>query len=69
MNGTAYVALALLQVVTYIPSKSAKYIGGTATIPQEVVGALRATDQKTLSFDWAKKGKTGPETGALLIAK
>jgi len=62
MKGTACVVLALFQVVTYIPTRSAKYIGGTATIPQEVVGALRATDQKTLSFEWAETKKTEGQT-------
>ncbi len=65
MKAIACVMLALFQVVTYIPSRSAKYIGGTATIPREMVGALRANDQQTLSFDWAKKGKT--EAGAWRI--
>lgn len=58
MNATSYVVLALLQVVTYIPTKSAKYIGGTATIPQEVLGRLDTSDLMNLSFDWAKAGKT-----------
>ena len=62
MISTAYVALAFFQVVTYIPSKSAKYVGGTAaTIPREVVGELNTADQKTLSFDWGKGGKTDAE--------
>lgn len=59
MKGTACVVLALLQVFTYIPGKSTKYIGGTvSTIPQEVLGELNTTDQQTLVFAWAKAGKT-----------
>ena len=59
MKATTCVLLALLQAVTYIPSKSAKYIGGTVTtIPQEVLGALDTSDPKILSFDWAEEGKT-----------
>jgi hypothetical protein len=61
MIGTAYVALAFFQVVTYIPTKSAKYIGGTAAIPQNAVGTLRTSDQKTLSFDWGKSRKSDAE--------
>jgi hypothetical protein len=58
VKGTACVVLALLQVITYIPSKSAKYIGGTVpTIPLQVLGKLNTSDQKALSFEWAKAGK------------
>jgi hypothetical protein len=59
MKGTACVLLALLQVITYIPSRSAKYVGGTvSTIPPEVQGELDTSDPKALSFDWAKRGNT-----------
>lgn len=45
-------------VITYIPGRSAKYIGGTVSaIPQEIVGELDTSDQKALSFEWAKAGK------------
>jgi hypothetical protein len=58
MKGTACVVLALLQISTYIPSRSAKYIGGTVlTIPRDMLGKLNTTDQKTLSFEWPKAGK------------
>jgi hypothetical protein len=63
MRGTMCVALALMQVVTYIPSRSAKYVGGTvATIPPEVLGALDTSDQKVLSFEWAGTKKTEGQT-------
>ena len=63
MRGTMCVALALLQVITYIPSRSAKYVGGTvATIPQEVLGELDTSDQKVLSFEWAETKKTEGKT-------
>jgi len=63
MKATACVALALLQVVTYIPSNSAKYIGGTAsTIPEDVQGKLDTSDSNVLAFAWAKEGKTAAGT-------
>jgi hypothetical protein len=63
MRGTMCAALALLQVITYIPSRSAKYVGGTVvTIPQEVLGELNASDQKVLSFEWAATKKTEGKT-------
>lgn len=63
MRGTMCVALALLQVITYIPSRSAKYVGGTvATIPQEALGELDTSDQKVLSFEWAETKKTDGKT-------
>lgn len=63
MRGTMCVALALLQVITYIPSRSAKYVGGTvATIPQEALGELDTSDQKVLSFEWAETKKTEGKT-------
>jgi hypothetical protein len=58
--------MALLQVITYIPSQSAKYIGGTASIPPEVLGQLNAADPQTLVFAWTKSGKT--EAGDWRIA-
>lgn len=59
MKGAACVMLALFQVITYIPGRSAKYIGGTVSaIPQEVVGELDTSDQKALSFEWAETDKT-----------
>ena len=63
MRNTMCVTLALLQVMTYIPSRSAKYVGGTvATIPQEVLGELDTSDQKVLSFQWAETKKTEGKT-------
>jgi hypothetical protein len=63
MRGTICLALALLQVITYIPSGSAKYVGGTvATIPQEMLGELDTSDQKALSFEWAETKKTEGRT-------
>lgn len=58
MKGAA--CLALLQVITYMPSRSAKYVGGTVSeIPGGVLGDLSSKDEKVLSFEWAKKGKAG----------
>ena len=63
MKGAVCVVLALFQVVTYIPSKSAKYVGGTvATIPQEMLGELNTSDQNALSFEWAGTKKTEGKT-------
>ena len=59
MRGTLCAGLALLQMITYIPSRSAKYVGGpVATIPQEVLGELDTSDPKGLSFHWAETKET-----------
>ena len=66
MISTGCVVLAFFQIVTYIPAKSARYIGGTANIPHEVTGTLNAGDEKTLAFAWEKSSKT--EAGGWRVA-
>lgn len=59
MTKAACLALAMLQVVTYIPTGVSEYIGGTVSaIPQQARGELITDDEKVLSFQWAKSGKT-----------
>jgi hypothetical protein len=56
----ACLALALLQVITYVPVEQSQYVGGTVTaIPQEAVGELSTADENTLSFTWPKGGQSG----------
>ncbi len=58
---------AFFQVITYIPSQRAKYIGGTvSSIPAEVLGTLDVSDDKMVSFRWEKTGKI--EAGDCRIA-
>lgn len=55
----ASLSLLLFQVITYIPTESAQYVGGTVTaIPQQTVGDLITTDENTLSFTWRKGGES-----------
>ncbi len=55
---TTCVVLVLLQVITYVPTQSAKYVGGTvSTIPPGATGALDVSDEKELSFKWKKDGE------------
>jgi len=61
MTGAACVVLAFFQVITYIPTESAQYVGGTVTaIPQQAVGDLNTGDENVLSFTWQK---AGPSSG------
>ena len=51
-------ALLMFQVVTYIPSESVQYVGGTVTaIPQQALGDLITADENVLSFAWQKDGR------------
>ncbi len=55
----ACLMLVMLQVVTYIPTESAQYVGGTVTtIPQQAVGDLTTADENMLSFTWHKGGQS-----------
>ncbi len=56
----ACLALALLQVITYVPVEQSQYVGGTVTaIPQQAVGELSTADENILSFTWPKGGQPG----------
>jgi hypothetical protein len=51
--------LLMFQVITYIPTESAQYVGGTVTtIPQQAVGDLVTADENMLSFTWQKGGQS-----------
>ena len=53
----ACLVLLLFQVITYIPTESVQYVGGTVTtIPQQAEGDLNAGDENMLSFIWQKGG-------------
>ncbi len=58
----ACLALALLQVITYVPVEQSQYVGGTVTaIPQQAVGELSTADENILSFTWPKGESGGGE--------
>ena len=51
-------ALLMFQVITYIPTESVQYVGGTVTgIPQQALGDLVTADENVLSFTWQKGGQ------------
>lgn len=57
---SACMMLLFFQVITYIPSESAQYVGGTLIIiPQEAVGELITADENILLFTWQKAGQSG----------